>query len=64
MRLNGETCILTVEDNGIGIGGTPAQGKGMGLNIMQYRASVIGAVLEIKDRPEGGALIRCTFLNR
>lgn len=64
LRQDGEACILTVEDNGVGIGSVPAHGKGMGLNIMQYRASVIGAVLEIKGRTEGGTLIRCTFLNR
>lgn len=64
MKQDGDTCVLTVEDNGIGIGNTASQGKGMGLNIMQYRASMIGAVLEIKNSAAGGAVISCTFSNR
>lgn len=64
MKQDGDTCVLTVEDNGVGIGNTVSQGKGMGLNIMQYRASMIGAVLEIKNNAAGGALISCTFSNR
>jgi len=64
MRRDGENCVLSVSDNGLGMGGTQNQGKGMGLNIMQYRASMIGAVLEIKEAGTGGILISCTFSNR
>ncbi|MBP7526629.1 MAG: sensor histidine kinase, partial [Syntrophorhabdaceae bacterium] len=64
MKQDGDACVLTIEDNGVGIGNTAGQGKGMGLNIMQYRASMIGAVLEIRNNAAGGALISCTFSNR
>jgi len=64
MRQEGESCILTIHDNGVGIGSTQTQGRGMGLSIMQYRASMIGAVLEIKAPEAGGTLIRCVFPNR
>ncbi|MBP1748209.1 MAG: hypothetical protein H6Q52_748 [Deltaproteobacteria bacterium] len=63
LKQEGETCLLTIQDNGIGIGSIQSQGKGMGLSIMQYRASMIGAVLEIKTPDIGGTLIRCIFSN-
>jgi signal transduction histidine kinase len=57
------TCLLTVSDNGIGIGigKTRSYGKGMGLNIMRYRASMFGASLEIKNRDNGGTDLICYF---
>ncbi len=61
MKPEGESCLLTIQDNGVGIGSTQTQGKGMGLSIMQYRASMIGAHLEIKAPDTGGTLIRCFF---
>ncbi len=64
MKQEGETCVLTVEDDGLGIGNALNHGKGMGLNIMQYRASMIGALLDIKNRESGGTVITCTFANR
>ncbi|MHB8108944.1 MAG: sensor histidine kinase [Syntrophorhabdaceae bacterium] len=64
MKPEGESWILTIEDNGIGISSTQSQGKGMGLNIMQYRASMIGAVIEIRSPDSGGTVIKCTFSNK
>jgi nitrate/nitrite-specific signal transduction histidine kinase len=34
----------------------------MGLRIMDYRARVIGATLEVKSRPEAGTQLTCIFL--
>lgn len=64
LKQEGESCLLTIKDNGVGIGSTQSQGKGMGLSIMQYRASMIGAQVEIKAPGAGGTLIRCFFSNR
>ncbi len=64
LRQDGTTCILTVQDNGIGIGNITNQGKGLGLNIMQYRASMIGATLDIKNAEFGGTILTCSFQNR
>ncbi|NLT24268.1 MAG: hypothetical protein GXX82_14605 [Syntrophorhabdus sp.] len=64
MRQDGESYVLTISDNGVGMDGAQNQGKGMGLNIMQYRASMIGAVLEIKEPKTGGCVISCTFSDR
>ncbi len=64
LRQDGESCLLTIYDNGVGIGSTQSQGKGMGLSIMQYRASMIGAVLDIRTHDTGGTILRCVFSNR
>jgi nitrate/nitrite-specific signal transduction histidine kinase len=36
----------------------------MGLNIMQYRASMIEATLDIRARPGGGTELVCCFTLR
>jgi len=61
LRTDGKTHTLTVRDNGSGIPPVTGQGPGMGLNIMKYRASMIGATLDIKNHGEGGALVSCSF---
>ncbi|MBA4391326.1 MAG: hypothetical protein C0399_10365 [Syntrophus sp. (in: bacteria)] len=57
------TCTLTVEDDGCGIGNAVNHRKGMGLNIMRYRASMIGASLDIRDGERGGTTLTCSFQN-
>ena len=64
LRQEGTTCILTVQDNGLGIGNMVHQGKGIGLNIMQYRASMIGASLDVKNAELGGTILTCSFQNK
>lgn len=55
----GET-VLEVEDDGIGIKETNLEKiQGLGLQLMQHRAELIGAQLEIKRRSEGGTVVRC-----
>ncbi|MGH7875075.1 MAG: PAS domain-containing protein [Candidatus Binatia bacterium] len=50
---------LTVRDNGIGFPKIIERRDGMGLRIMNYRASMIGATLEIKNNSNGGAAVVC-----
>jgi nitrate/nitrite-specific signal transduction histidine kinase len=52
---------LTITDDGCGMPADPEKSRGMGLGIMQYRARLIGAVLSVEPRPEGGTVIRCSF---
>jgi signal transduction histidine kinase len=33
----------------------------MGLRIMKYRANTVGAALEIKPAPKGGAIVTCSL---
>lgn len=56
--------VLMIKDNGIGFTKSHNQGKGMGLNIMRYRASMIGASLEIKDCEDRGTMVVCSFQNK
>ena len=51
---------LTVTDNGAGFPDKPNR-KGLGLNIMEYRASSIGATFAIESRPGRGAVVTCVF---
>src|SRR6185369_16546331 len=52
---------LTIEDDGGGIEPTAQTRGGMGMKIMRYRASIIGALLEIGARQQGGTIVRCVL---
>lgn len=54
---NGTT--LQILDDGIGISENAAKSRGMGLNIMRYRARQTGNELEIVRRTNGGTLVSC-----
>ena len=54
---------LTVQDDGSGFDLLQAgKGGGMGLQIMRYRADIIGGVLAIDSRKGGGTRIQCKFV--
>lgn len=55
---------LTVLDDGIGIGMKREPGAGMGLRIMQYRAGLIGATVQVEAAEQGGTLVSCTLSRR
>lgn len=57
-----EYIHLRIADNGRGMV-ERARGKGIGLQIMQYRALVTGAFLEVKSDKESGTLIH-VFMKR
>ena len=52
--------VLAVSDNGVGFPEKPNK-KGMGLNIMQYRASSIGSSFEIVTKRNKGTVVQCVF---
>ena len=52
---------LSVRDDGSGISGIPANHAGMGLNIMSYRANMIGGSLDIATNVAGGTTVGCLF---
>ena len=54
----GSTLVLTVADDGGGMPEAAAGSEGMGLKTMRYRATLIGATLEVTNRP-GGVTILC-----
>ncbi len=58
-----EEVTLTVKDDGVGFHETLAQNGGMGLHIMNYRARMIGAALDIRRGAGGGTIVICSFHN-
>jgi PAS domain S-box-containing protein len=50
---------LAIRDNGSGIPPTPPATRGMGLQIMRYRASMCGGTLEIRKSTPTGATVTC-----
>lgn len=54
-----ESIYLNVLDNGVGIDGRQYRGAGRGLQIMQYRAGLIGGVIQIEPGEKRGTLVRC-----
>lgn len=51
--------VLAILDNGKGIHAVPPTGKGMGLQIMRYRAEMCGGTLDIRKSKPGGTLVQC-----
>ena len=54
----GRSIKLCVVDDGAGISGSDS--GGMGLDIMRYRARLIGGQLTIKRRNGRGTIVSCT----
>jgi signal transduction histidine kinase len=55
-----KTIILTIADDGRGLP-TPCSQKGLGLEIMNYRAHTLGARLEVRRGPDRGTTVQCTM---
>jgi PAS domain S-box-containing protein len=58
--INSEGTLLVV-DNGCGIENARPSHTGMGLNIMGYRARMIGGSLEVRPHAGGGTAVTCLF---
>jgi two-component system CheB/CheR fusion protein len=58
-----EEVILTVKDDGVGFPAGLASSVGMGLHIMNYRARMIRASLDIRPGAGGGTIVICSFHN-
>jgi two-component system CheB/CheR fusion protein len=52
---------LTITDDGKGFSKSAVKTTDMGLHIMQYRARMIGATLEIRSEPRKGTSIVCSL---
>ena len=52
---------LTVKDDGKGISLPLSAARGIGMDIMNHRARVIGGTLNIDRAPEGGTVLTCSF---
>ncbi|HEX4121904.1 MAG TPA: ATP-binding protein [Verrucomicrobiae bacterium] len=58
-----EEVILTIKDDGVGFPAELDPSLGMGLSIMNYRAKMIGASLDIRRGAGGGTIVLCSFHN-
>jgi signal transduction histidine kinase len=58
-----DEVTLTIKDDGIGFPDTLESHTGMGLHIMNYRARMIGAFLDIRRGAAGGTIVICSFHN-
>ncbi|HEX5037849.1 MAG TPA: response regulator [bacterium] len=58
---DGEGTMIRISDDGVGLPEKASEKGGMGLNIMRYRAGVIGASLELMPNENGGTVVcvRC-----
>jgi signal transduction histidine kinase len=59
-----DEVILTIKDDGVGFASGAQSNSGMGLHIMNYRAKMIGASLDIRRGAGGGTIVLCSFHNR
>ncbi|MDB6026496.1 MAG: putative signal transduction histidine kinase [Verrucomicrobiales bacterium] len=50
---------LRIKDDGVGIPLDALKKKGMGLRVMQHRARMMGAILEVERLKEAGTMITC-----
>ncbi len=59
----GGRITMSVKDDGVGIRVNKVNESDMGLHIIRYRASVIGAKLDIRRGPHGGTIVTCIVEN-
>ncbi|MDH4028716.1 MAG: PAS domain S-box protein, partial [Nitrospirota bacterium] len=59
-----ERVVMTIRDDGRGIGKVPERGDGMGLKIMGYRAGMIGASLDVRCDGDRGTVVKCVFADK
>ena len=61
LEANDGMVSLRVSDDGIGFDAARSARRGMGLNIMRYRARTIGGTLEIQPNSPSGTVVVCTL---
>jgi two-component system, NarL family, sensor histidine kinase UhpB len=54
-----DRLLLTIRNDGLVFPSVVAQNPGMGLRIMNYRATLVGATLEVKPGSPGGTVVTC-----
>ena len=59
LRVEGNMLILEIVDDGCGIEDSPHRGTGMGLRLMEYRASLIGGILTVESAEMKGTKVTC-----
>lgn len=58
-----DLSILSITNDGQNFKASFSPGNGMGLKIMEYRANLIGGVLDIRKGKKNGTVVTCTIPN-
>jgi len=53
--------VLVVQDDGVGCGADSSRSTGLGMQIMRFRANLIGGSLEVRRGECGGTIVCCRF---
>lgn len=61
LRLDEDELRLMVSDDGAGFAPNRPESRGMGLGTMKYRASIIGANLDVHSESAGGTIVSCVL---
>ena len=61
LQLASDRVRLRIADDGKGLPKSPDAAQGLGLRIMEYRAQLIGADIELGRRPTGGTAVVVTW---
>jgi signal transduction histidine kinase len=61
LEKNRENLSLRISDDGVGFPDARRTKNGMGLNIMRYRARMLGGKLDIQANAPAGAVVICTI---
>jgi signal transduction histidine kinase len=61
LRREGSLLNVLITDDGIGLSQKTSTNPGLGLRIMQYRATMLGAILKVtRTAPSGGTTVTCS----
>lgn len=61
LEMDGDKLLLTVRNNGMPFPSVVTRNAGMGLRIMNYRANLVEATVEIKPGKPDGTVVACTL---
>ncbi|MHC4912588.1 MAG: PAS domain-containing sensor histidine kinase, partial [Planctomycetota bacterium] len=64
LACDSDKSFLMVKSDGKDFPGMQVKSKGMGLQIMDHRAEMIGGSLDIRKAAEGGTIVTCEFPNK
>jgi PAS domain S-box-containing protein len=64
LRSDGDQTVLEIDDNGPGMPSTGGLKAGLGLQIMRYRAGLIGGTLSVESPPGGGTRVLCRLARK
>jgi PAS domain S-box-containing protein len=61
LGFRGEKGLLGIRDDGRGISDEGLKGQGLGMHAMDYRSRLIGGVVKVQPRAQGGTSVTCLF---